>query len=166
MVAAALTILRAGMQHGAALQDRTASFELWSDTVRQAVVYASSFDTVKLEDPILSINTALETDSETAKLRAFLTAVFAEWEDSPVTVAELVKKALRRADPDKNVDGKQADETLLNVLKEIAGDKGGVNNKALGKWLTKHRERIVGGLRLMSAERGHGGHRKWRVRQR
>jgi hypothetical protein len=159
MVVAALTVLRAGLQKGTPLPDRTGSFEVWSDSVRKAVVYAAGLRLLDLKDPIDSINTSLNSDSDTVRLRALLPALFEEWGSGKVTVAEMVKTAERKAQET------ESDETLLSLLKDIAPAKGGINNRALGKWLGKMRERVVGGLKLVPGGGGTGGVRAWQVKE-
>ena len=159
-VAAALTILRGGLQNGADLPDRTASFELWSDSVRRAVVYAGSLNVIEMADPIESINTALSSDTDTIQLKTLLGAWFEEWGATSITVAELVRTALKKVDDDKD------DDALLSILKELANTKNGISNDRLGKWLGRNRERVVGGLKLMTSGMGRGGIRKWLVKKR
>jgi len=158
MIAAALTILRAGRLNGPVLPDRTASFEVWSDSVRRAVVYAAGLNLLNLRDPIESINASLDLDSDTVRLRALLAVWFEEWKSAKVTVSELVKTAEEKA------QAQEPDETLLSIIKDIAPAKGGINNRTLGKWLEKNRERVVGGLKLVSEGHGRGGVRSWHVK--
>jgi hypothetical protein len=160
LVAAALTILRGGLQNGADLPDRTASFETWSDSVRRAVVYAGGLNVIEMADPIESINTALSSDTDTLQLKTLLGAWFEEWGATSITVAELVRTALKKAEADDQ------DDALLSIIKEIAGTRTGINNQKLGKWLEKSRERIVNGLKLLASGKGHRGARTWCVKKR
>lgn len=140
LVAAALTILRAGTQQGATLPDRTASFEMWSDTVRRAVCWIGAESFLSVADPIKSIDAAFEIDPETTKLSALLDSWFDEFGDLSVTVSDLVKGA---RDHDEG--------PLLDVLDEIAGERGNINPRKLGRWIERHRDRIVGGKKIEKA---------------
>jgi hypothetical protein len=160
MVAAALTILRAGIQKGPGLPERTGSFEVWSDTVRRAVMFCKEHRVMDLEDPVQSINVALAGDSTTQNLKGLLAAWYAEWGSARLTVSELLKTAARKADREDDADG-----TLISILKEIAPARGGgVNNRSLGRWLDQNRDRIMDQLFLCSAGKGHAGGRAWQVR--
>ena len=51
-----------------------------------------------------------------------------------------------------------------DVLLEVAGDRGYINNMRLGKWLAKNKGRVVGGLRIDPAPgAGPGGTRRWKL---
>ena len=93
IVAAALTIIRAGIQNGLKMPDRTASFELWSDTVRRAVCLVAENGVIDCADPVESIDSAYEMDPETSKLHALLAVWWDIFGDEVITVAELIQKA-------------------------------------------------------------------------
>ncbi|VBB42841.1 conserved hypothetical protein [uncultured Desulfatiglans sp.] len=152
LVASALTVLRAGMQHGPILPDRTASFELWSDTVRRAVCWIGAESFLAVDDPVKSIDAAFEMDPETAKLGGLLGAWHGEFRDLPVTVAELIKAA-------RNDEG----GPLFDALDEVAGERGSVNPRKLGRWIEKRRERIVGEKKIERAGM-RDGRTTWRVK--
>lgn len=44
----------------------------------------------------------------------------------------------------------------------VAGDSGAINSKRLGRWLSSHQDRIVGGLRIVRT-RMRTGVQLWRV---
>ena len=131
MIAAALTIIRAGMQKGPSMPDRTASFELWSDTVRRAVCHVRDVvECLGVSDPVEAIDGAYKSDPETQKLSALCAAWWAKFEDMPKKVSEVIK------------EGSEYPE-LNASLDEIAGERGKVNTRRLGRWIKKNRGKIV-----------------------
>jgi hypothetical protein len=157
MVAAALTIIRAGMQNGPEMKDRTASFELWSDTVRRAVCLVAKYNIIDCADPVDSIDTSYEMDPETSKLHALLAAWWDVFEDRVITVAELIRKATDEMDfSDINPD-------LRAACDEIAGEGQRINSRRLGRWIERNRERIVNNMRLESPGTRNRA-REWRLR--
>ena len=46
----------------------------------------------------------------------------------------------------------KTDEGLATALDEIAGEHGYVNNRRLGRWIERHRDRIVEGISFEKAE--------------
>lgn len=102
IVPSALTIIRAGVQRGPDLPDRTASFERWSDTVRRAVVMVRNLDLLDVDDPVLSIDEAYELDPETSKLSALIEAWAKVFGDKPLTVAEIITAATDGYDAGNN----------------------------------------------------------------
>jgi len=156
IVAAVLTVLRAGIQEEPSLPDRTASFELWSDTVRRAVVWAGRRNFMEVDDPVKSIDTSYDLDPETQKLGKLLCGWYEYFNDARLTVGEVI-----RAVEDKK--GKEAAD-IYDVLDEIAGERGEINPRRLGRWIERYRDRVAEGLFF-----GQAGERKraivWRVRQ-
>jgi putative DNA primase/helicase len=75
MVMAALMILKAalarGFRHNAG---RLASFEVWSDFIRNAVVYVGKRGWLDIADPVKSLEQSCEEDPETQKLSVLLLA--------------------------------------------------------------------------------------------
>jgi putative DNA primase/helicase len=158
-VAAALVVVRAYLQTGKPDQlSPVASFAEWSNLVRSPIVWLGH------ADPAASMEAAREDDPDLAELReiaglwrnAFGTAL-------SLTAREIVDQASRRKQDDF---GNSANELvmpdLLDALVRVAGERGAVNTKRLGKWLFQHEGRIVDGHRLARAEsRAHGGGVRW-----
>ena len=131
MIAAALTIIRAGMQSGPSMPDRTASFELWSDTTRRAVCHVRDVvEYLDVSDPVEAIDGAYKSDPETQKLSALCAAWWAKFEDIPKKVSEVIKMGNTYSE-------------LTAPLDEIAGEQGKVNARRLGRWIEKNRGKIV-----------------------
>jgi hypothetical protein len=136
LVAAGLTVLRAGLQNAPDLADRTASFEAWSDSLRKTVCWLGTEGLFDCADPVLSIDLAFEQDPETTKLAALLAAWLGEFGTEPRRVAD----AISRAEQDYTGD-------LAEALAEITGDQR-FNPRLLGRWIERNRGRLVGGLKF------------------
>ncbi len=158
MVMAGLTVLRAGMAHGKAPADRLASFETWSDTVRRAVLYVRDLKLMEgIEDPALAIDAAYDEDPETTKLRSLLTVWSGVFSDEPTTVAQAIASGNKRK-------SSHDDQTLWEALEEIAGTRGEINPRILGRWIERNKGRIVDGLRFDPAG-SRKGLKYWKVRE-
>jgi len=161
LVAAALTILRSGLIHGKALPDRTASFEIWSDSVRCAVCFiANQAPVIDVADPVDSIDTAYALDPETGKLAALMAAWWELFQDAPVTVADVKRKSEETGGMHNSI----VHSDLHAAADEIAGDTRGINPRRMGRWLEKNRDRIVDGMRFsLAGEKRHA--KQWRLRR-
>jgi hypothetical protein len=156
LINAVLSLLKAFLDAGAPqCSDRTASFEEWSDLVRSSVCWVRDKGFLDVEDPILAIDEGYEADPETAKLSALLTTWYQEFEKSAVTLPAVVDVA-------KPPSGTRGNEDLFAALDEIAGEKGHINKRRLGRWIERHAGRIVDGLRFVKdGERQNFA--RWRV---
>ena len=152
MVAAALTVLRAAFGQKTRMQGRTASFEIWSDTIRRAVVWVGEQGLMDVADPVKSVETAYEADPESAKLEALLGAWHAVYGDYRATVNEVIQRAERDREGD-----------LCAACEEIAGQGREINPRILGRWIERMRNRVVGGMRFEEAGK-RSRRRVWRVR--
>ncbi|MEI2301032.1 hypothetical protein [Ensifer sp. MJa1] len=143
-VHAALTIVGSYLKsNGKVRLPPLASYEGWSKSVRESLVWLG------YEDPVLSMKAVKANDPERHKREA----IFANWPEQAfgidfkgnpklLTVAELIEGR------DKSLD---ALSDWNEALKQIAGDgKGGVDKRALGNWLAKQKDKIVGGRKLIS----------------
>jgi len=156
IVAAALTVLRAGLRQGPSLPDRTASFELWSDSVRRVVVWVGKNSFMEVDDPVKSIDASYDLDPETQKLGKLLCVWWEYFKDARLTVGEVIRA----------VESKKEKEAvdIYDVLDEIAGEHGKINSRRLGRWIERYRGRVAESRFFEQA-----GKRKraivWRVRQ-
>lgn len=150
MVFAGLTVVRYYMNQPNPLQDRTASFEDWSDTVRRVVVGIANDGLLDVVDPVVTIDAAYAEDPETSQLRALLASCHARFGKSGVTVSQMI-------------EARGSDETLNTVLEEIAGDGFSINPRRLGRWLDRNAGRVIDGLRFEKDGKLHGSTR-WVVR--
>jgi len=153
MVAAALAILRAAYGQKTQMQGRTASFEVWSDTVRRAVVWTKEQGFMDVADPMRSVEANYEADPESAKLEALLGAWHQAFGEYRVTVPEIIQRAERDRESD-----------LYAAVEEVAGQGSIINPRILGHWLRRMKNRIVGGLQVEGC--GKRARRAvWRVRK-
>ncbi|MEI6415501.1 MAG: hypothetical protein WCP34_14745, partial [Pseudomonadota bacterium] len=144
MVAAGLTLVRAWIAHGRIrLGDgRTASFESWDDLIRQTLCWVASWDS-RFADPLKATERAFELDPETSKLKTLLATWHAKFGDTRMSVAEIVRSVV--SDFGLNDQG----AALRDALDEVAGERGTINRRRLGRWIEKNAERRVDGLRIV-----------------
>jgi hypothetical protein len=148
LVVAVLTILRA--YHVAGRPGRPAplgSFEDWSDLVRGALLW------LECADPVDTMAEVRAADPETSQLRQVMTAWREAFGSEAITVSQLVKKAMeqqRAATLDGSLEF--VNEDLHEALMAVAGRGGGINNRALGKWIMGFKDRVLDGVRF--EERG------------
>jgi len=162
MVVAALTIVRAYISAGSpkAAPGRIASFELWDDLVRQPLCWlmrlaneSGRMGLPAFDDPAKSIIRAESENPEQAKLGAILHTWHAAFGNKPTTVAA-VQSHLELHSPESI--------QLNNAIDEIAGQRGAINPRILGRWIERHAEQRHSGLRFVRASKVHGVVR-WQV---
>ena len=125
-VVAVLTILRAFHVAGCPTSaNRLGSFEDWSDLIRGALLWLG------YPDPVKSMEAVRKADPR----RADLANVAAQWRAAiglteRVTVADVIRAAGARAE-------------LREALLAVAGERGAINNRRLGKWFAEIAGRIV-----------------------
>jgi hypothetical protein len=90
-----------------------------------------------LPDPAACIFTGLAEDPDREVLGRVLVAWHSVFADEPTFVRELVTAAELAV----NVN-------LADALNEVAADRGAINRRRLGRWISKHEGRIVGGLKI------------------
>ena len=150
MIRDALTIIRAGIQRGPELDDRTASFEVWSDSVRRAVNFVGWMDLLDVEDPVKSIDESYEMDPETGKLDALMAAWKEHFKDKKVRTADIIEAATDGYE-DSNRTFAHTNSDLHAAVEEIAGEGRNINSRRLGRWIERNRDRIVNGLSIKLA---------------
>lgn len=169
LVAAALTLLRGFIAAGSprATPDKVGSFEVWDDRVRQAVVWIGREGQLSrvgnFGDPGLAIERAKAAEPERVKLAAFLSAVHALKGDGRWRVAELIEAA-RGMEHRTTDDGAVAANVLRDVLEEIAGERGNLNPRILGRWIERNADRRCDGLWLERIETRRTCGAQWHVR--
>ena len=142
-VTAALTIVRAWIVAGSPLTDvkPVASFNRWSEWCRQPLLWLGEKDPASR----LFEQLALDPDHET------LGRMLRGWAGINATQAATVHDTLRAAGDD-----------FLEVIREVAAEKGGdINRSRLGWWLKKHAGRVVKDMRFERA--ADSSRTAWRV---
>jgi hypothetical protein len=120
-------------------------------TARAAVCYLHEIGLDDVMDPAISIEENYTEDPETAKLRALLTAWRAVFFDTGATVADAITRA-------------ETNRDLFDACEEIAGEKGYLNARRLGRWIERHRDRIIDGLAFTLQSRTDGKNH-WKVKK-
>ena len=135
LVVAGLTILRAYVVAGKPNQKISpfGSFEAWSRLVRASLIWLEEADPLETADTIRASDPVLDQ----------LRQVFSAWRSviglERVTVKDVIERVTAQPDSD-----------LREALLTVAGSGGVVNSRMLGKWLARHKNRIVDGLSLQA----------------
>jgi hypothetical protein len=148
-VSAALTIVRAWIvaDRPKATFKSLASYGEWSDLCRQPLLWLGC------ADPTASVFEAMADDPDRETLVRLLAAWHSVFGKTPTMVRDAVKQANRL--PDEQAE-------LREVLHDIAEEKGEVNRRKLGKWISRQAGRIIGGLRFVRTK-GNSSAERWRV---
>lgn len=138
LVCAALTALRAYFVAGCPRQVHLSSFgsfEEWNDLVRSTLVWTGHGDPCAGRERIRE-----EGDPAREALGTALAAWHDQWEDQPKTLAQ-VKRELEADD-----DSAELKDALGGLCLKYNGKD--LNTRSLGRALSSHQGRIVGGLRF------------------
>jgi hypothetical protein len=156
-VAAALTILRAFHVAGRpALTSPLGSFVEWSRWVRDALIWLGEADPCATMDEVRGADPKLEA----------LTMVIEQWHAVLGSARVSVKQAIDAA-VEQRSNGPFGRPEFVNsefreALLAVAGDGGAVSGRRLGKWIAANQNRIVGGLKFVSAGIA-AGLARWRL---
>ena len=129
LVTAGLTVLRAYITAGrpkVGLQP-FGRFEQWSNLVRSSLVWLGQADPCKSRERI----------ERADPMREALAAVLLAWRLRFGDEAQTAHKAAVVGGDD-----------LRAAFMQVAGEKGAINMRRLGSWLSRHEDRIVDGLRF------------------
>ena len=152
IVAAALNASCAGLSPEGSprtTSERLASFEDWDSRVRQAVLWLNSAglmpEGASVADPVGSIESAKREEPERQKLAAILVLAHRIFGgDKNWRVADLVKKTQEAITQSIGVSDEV--KALHHAVMEIAGERGQVNSRVLGRWIERYQMRRCGGL--------------------
>lgn len=149
-VSLALTIIRAWIVAGGpkTICKPLASFGLWSDWVRQPLLWLG------MADPAQSVFEQLAQDPDRETLGRLLHAWVNEFGNIPTMIREAVNKA----------NAGLGIEELREAMHEVADERGEINRRRLGKWIARHQGRIVDGLRFERAS-GTTSVERWQVKE-
>lgn len=155
-VRGALTVLKASIvsdfRHD---KGRLASYELWSDFVRNAVIWVGQQGWLDVSDPVASIETAFELDPDTQKLTALLCAWKSAFEHRGVTVARAIEAAVSEQEGKRSI----RDQQLYEAMEVIAGERGRINSRLLSHWINAHKGRVIDGLSFHRGEKSQNAFR-------
>jgi hypothetical protein len=163
-VAAVLTIVRGYLAAGRpAASTPLASFDEWSRLVREPLLWLGR------SDPVAALEQVREADPVLADLRA----VLAGWEREiglleERTALQVVQLATETPiyNPNETTVAyharKQAHAEFHDALLGVAGERGQINTRRLGTWLSKHKGRVLDDRRLVSPG-ATGGVARWKL---
>ena len=148
-VSAALTIIRAWIVAGRPKSPckSLSSFGNWSDWCRQPLLWLGC------ADPTESVFESISDDPDRETLGRLLISWQAVFGKTPAMVRDAVKQAYAFSD---------VQEDLLDVLQDIASERGEINRRKLGWWIKRHAGRIIDGRRFVRAS-GNRSAEAWRV---
>jgi putative DNA primase/helicase len=132
LVAAALTIMLAFKAAGSPQQATPlGSFEDWSSTVRDALIWLGRADPVETMEYVRATDTKLDD----------LASVLTLWR---AKIGPMERITCRRLIERSSHSG---NEELADALVAVAGQRGGaISAKRLGKWLAQNAQRICNGM--------------------
>lgn len=156
--AAALTVLRGFVVAGMPANGTgsTGSFEQWDRLVRQCVVWVrdQKLASFEIDDPAKAVDRNQSNNPDAMKLRALLNAWYEAHGDKPMTVQE----ALNLANPSEF----SIHEAFHAACDEIAGERGAINPRRLGRWIEGRQGRLADGKRIVRCS-DRGGRATWKV---
>lgn len=146
IVVAALTILRAHIVEQPEVEcDPWTRFPEWDRMVRRALIW------LRLPDPLSAMRTVEKSDPRRQEHRA----VMMEWLDAFIDQEQRPARDLVKRAEDLALTGDK--QGLRDALLEVAGDRGQINLRRLGKWLAKYQDRqqvVDDAGRTLSIRRG------------
>lgn len=156
-VVAALTVLLAYHVAGRPRQvNPLGSFVEWSNSVRSALIWLG------VADPCDTTEEVRRTDPKLAAL----TSVLEQWWEVLGDQRCSAKVAIDAAN--KETEASHGSEIVHPDFREallgVAGDRGVINSRRLGKWLSANQNRIVGRKKIVMDGR-RGGTAIWQLRQ-
>ncbi len=147
-VSAALTVIRGFIASGAKVDAKPlASFGRWTDWIRRPLLWLGA------PDPAASVFTGMATDPDREEISRLFSAWWLVFQDTPIPTRRLVQAA----------ESENADADLRESVLDIAGERGVINRRRLGKWLSRHVDRIVDSMTLKSVGGAHGS-QSWQMR--
>lgn len=128
-VSLALTVIRAWIVAGSPITKvpPVATYNEWSDLCRQPLLWLG------YPDPAESIFSSMNQDPDRETLGRLLHA----WDDCFRTKPKMIREAIS-----------MANQELLYVFMDIAGERDKLNNRRLGRWISRKAGRIVDGLKF------------------
>ncbi len=136
LVSAGLTLVKAAMRSGYKHSGgRFASFEVWSDVIRNCVCWIAENRWLEVGDPTASVDKSFDADPETSRLKSLIF----EWKRVFGKRGGTVAEAIRRA---------KDDSAFFDILNEVSGDRDRIPPRRLGNWIARHEGRIVDGNRF------------------
>jgi hypothetical protein len=162
MIAAALTLLRGSLtSKGDKPKGRMASFEAWSDRVRNVVCWIdTTIAPGEFADPMSAVTRALEHDPELELYIELLEALRAQFGDETFTSSDIHKDI--QGEPNRINSGKahRIWEALIAINENAARSAA-----TIGKVLGYRKDRIAGAYVLRMEKDGHSKKSLWRIEE-
>ncbi|MBY4639667.1 DUF6371 domain-containing protein [Gluconacetobacter entanii] len=161
-VAACITIVRSYMESGDDMQlTPLASFEVWSKTVRSALVWLGQ------DDPCDSMEAAREDDPERIEHRevvGLLADAAGTGQNCGLTIRQIEDLSMQMdTDSGGYTVGLRFPE-LRDALVRIAGNSSGkINPRSLGRWFMARRDRMVDGMKIVDCGSDRNKVKRWCV---
>ncbi len=133
------------------------SFADWSNLVRSALIWLGC------ADPCDTMDKVRKADPELAQIKLMMT----QWDlvvgAKSVTTGQLIALAAEMDELSAGGIGKKLKyPEFRDALLATAGDGQNINGRRLGNWLSKRKERVVGGKKFISTG-DRGGQLVWRL---
>lgn len=161
MTRAALALLKVWHNAGRPrlTEDRTASFEMWSDSVRQVVIWVGRNGWLDVVDPIASLDIGFAGDPETCKLDGLLQA----WTAWDAKLREQGRGKDHYQVSDLSIEAQRGHGELFDAIDEIGViERGVLNRRRLGCWIEQRAGRVVNGRCFVRVGKTSGA-LTWRV---
>ncbi len=146
-ILAALILMRAHVIASPRGPAPLGGFEAWSRMVRDPIIWLGD------ADPCITIDKIRAGDTKLGPLAALLPQWHIAVGASAVSARRLIEIATQAGEED-----------LREILDGIAGERGSINTRRLGKWLATNKDRVVDGLRIAQGETNQGS-TLWAVRK-
>jgi putative DNA primase/helicase len=158
-IAAALTVVLGYRAAGSpSPAPRLASFEGWSDTVRSALIWLGR------RDPVLTMERARDEDPRLMALSDMLSAwkeALQTGQGTRRTAAEILQLVEERHPTHSSIEPEWRYPDLRAAVFNVASSRGHLEARTLGRWLTRHRGRIVRGCSFAGVSDKHGHGSQW-----
>lgn len=161
-VGACITIVRSYMESGDNMQlTPLASFEVWSKTVRSALVWLGQ------EDPCDSMEAAREDDPERIEHRevvGLLAEAAGTGQNCGLTIRQIEDLSLQTDTDGSGYNTRLRYPELRDALIRIAGNSSGkINPRSLGRWFMARRDRMVDGMKIVDCGSDRNKVKRWCV---
>jgi hypothetical protein len=139
-VAQALNIIQGWIQAGRPKTNckSLASYDRWTDLVRQPLLWLGQ------PDPATRLFSQLAEDPD----REYLGRLLGLWSEIFGTTPKMVREVVQYANDFLPGSRDSARDELKEALREQFEERGDINRKRLGKWLSRIEGQVVGGLRF------------------
>lgn len=138
---------------------RLAGFSRWLDAVAGPLVWLGRLDPSETQSRIST------DDERKGALRALLVAWRTAYGDATMTVRQILEEEMPDEDAKTDAAREHARRDLRQLFLSVCpSPRGGLDPARVGRWLQGISGRVVDGLTVEAAGIGHGGVRRWHVK--